>query len=414
MNVKVFQFNGCNSCFNETLLLKKESGMKIDLVPNPKGWTEEKIDVAVITGYLLPEDKDIIQKILTNSEKLIAYGDCTVSGGIFGLANQRGRSITPINRIDLESVEIMGCLAEVEELKAAILGERLVPSKPLCKVCKRKSTCDYLDEVHRQIDLSEDDKSCFNDLGFQCNGYIAKECKERCIDYGTQCRGCKPMINRSGVRMLGMFGTLMGNVEVATEASDHGATDKLADEDDDMTDSIPDVIGNFFRFTLPISGLPKGKIPSQGTILEDVLMGRLIEELPLIMGLLGGDKSISMTLSVIEAYEKGAGIEISDETKKYRQDLREIEKELLKALEDQNVLKYEELTEKIRQIAGNMNLSNVFFGGFKTQIGDDDDFNNYKTSTFDIVEGTYKNGLIEFTIDSIGVINQIKIKEESQ
>jgi len=413
MNVNIFQFNGCNSCFNEALLLKKESGMKIDLVPNPKGWAEEKIDVAVITGYLLPEDKEVILKIQSNAGKVIAYGDCTVSGGVFGLANQKGQNITPISRISSDSVNIMGCLAEVEELKSAILGETLVPSKPLCKVCKRKSTCDYLDEVHRQIDLSEGAETCFNDLGFQCNGYIAKECKERCIDYGTQCRGCKPMIDRSGIRMLGMFGTLMGNVEVATEASDHGATDKLADQDDDMTDSIPDVIGNFFRFTLPTSGMPKGRIPSQGTILEDVFTGRVIEELPLIMGLVGGDKSISMTLSVVEAYEKGAGIEISNKAKEYRQELRDIETELIKSLEEQNVLKYEELTERIRQIAGNMNLSNIFYGGFKTQIGEDDDFNNYKTSIFDVVEGTYKNGLVEFTIDSNGIINQIKIKEDS-
>ena len=411
MNVKVFQFNGCNKCFYETILLKKESKVELELIRNPKEWSEEKIDVAIITGYILPDEKDILNKIESNANKVIAFGDCTTTGGIYGLANQKGHNITPIHKFSPDSILINGCLAEVEELKFEISGEERLNLKSLCKVCKRRSTCDYLDEVKRQIDPFEDEETCFNDIGFLCSGYIATECKERCIDYGTQCRGCKPMVKRPGIRMLGMFGTLMGNIEVATEASEYGATDKLADEDDDVTDSLPDIIGNFFRFTLPTSGLPKGRITSRGTVLEDIFIGRLIEELPLITGLLGGNKSISMTLSLIEAYEEGAGIAISDKTKKYREDLRLLESKLQEAIEGQDTLKYEEVTNNIRKIAGNMNLSNLFFGGFKTLISGDDNFNEYKSHIFDVIEGSYKNGIIEFSIDSKGVITDIKIKE---
>jgi len=376
MNVKVFQFNGCNKCFHETILLK-QNDMEVELISNPKDWKGEKIDVAVVSGYLLPEDKEILLNIQSNANKLIAYGDCTTTGGIFGLANQKGANITPISKIIPESFKING----------------------------------YLDEVHRQIDIFENEEACFNDLGFLCNGYIATECKERCVDYGTQCRGCKPIIDRSGVRMLGMFGTLMGNVEVATEASKYGATDKLADKDDDMTESLPDIVGNFFRFSLPTSGLPKGRIHSKGSILENVFTGRLIEEFPLITGLLGGDNSISMTLSIIEAYEKGAEIEVNEQTKQYRQKLRSLEKELKNAIDAQDAEKYKDVTEKIRKIAGNMNLSNVFYGGFKTPIDGADNFDDYKAEPFEIKEGTYKNGIVEFSIDSKGVIKEIKIKE---
>jgi coenzyme F420-reducing hydrogenase gamma subunit len=410
MDVKVFQFNGCNKCFNETILLKENSKYSVQLIPKPKNWKEEKLDVAIITGYLLPEDKEIVDKIKKNSKEVIAYGNCTTTGGVFALANQRGHNVIPIKRIINPSIEVNGCLGEIEELKLAIDGSEKPVLKNLCDVCQRKRTCDYLDEVHRQIELN-DDNTCFNDLGFLCNGFIAKECKERCIDYNTPCRGCKPSVERSGIRMLGMFGTLMGNIEVATEHSEKGATDKLADNEDDVTQSLPDIVGNFFRFTLPISGLPKGRIPSTGSLLEDVFTGRLIEELPLISGLLGGDKWISLTLKIIESYEKANEIEVSKETQKNRKKLLELEKDLKVAIEEEDPKQYRKVTDEIRKIAGNMNLSNVFFGGFKSQIKDNNNFKEYKSQIFDVVEGTYKNGSVEFSIDPIGIVKEIKIKE---
>jgi len=410
MDVKIFQFNGCNKCFYETILLKENSKYKVQLISDPKNWKEEQTDVSIITGYLLPNDKEILDKIKASSEKVIAFGNCTTTGGLFALANQKGHNITPLSEMISNVAEIYGCLGEIEELKLAINGLDIPKLKNLCEVCGRKRTCEYLDKVHRQIEL-DDENTCFNDLGFLCNGFIAKECKERCIDYNTPCRGCKPSIERSGIRMLGMFGTLMGNIEVATEHSVKGATDKLADDEDDVARRLPDIVGNFFRFTLQTSGLPKGRIPSEGTILEDLFTGRLIEELPLISGLLGGNKSISLTLKIIESYEEANNIKITEETKKLRNKLLELEKELQKAIKDEDPKIYRKVTEEIRKIAGNMNLSNLYFGGFKSQINENDNFEDYKTHIFEVVEGIYKNGSIKFTIDPIGIIKEIKIKE---
>ena len=410
MDVKVFQFNGCNKCFYESILLKENSKDNIQLISDPKSWNEEKNDVAVITGYLLPEDQYILEKIKANSKRIIAFGNCTTTGGVFALANQKGHNVTPLRRIVGDLAEINGCLGEVEELKFAIDGAEAPKLKNLCDVCGRKRTCDYLEEVHRQIELGNDN-TCFNDLGFLCNGFVAKECKERCIDYNTPCRGCRPSVDRPGIRMLGMFGTLMGNIEVATEHSEKGATDKLADNEDDVTRSLPDIVGNFFRFTLPTSGLPKGRIPSEGTLLENVFNGRLIEELPLISGLLGGDRSISLTLKIIESYEKANEIEVSKETQKIRNKLLQLEKDLQDAIKEEDPKQYREITDEIRKIAGNMNLSNIFFGGFKSQIKDIDNFEENKTQVFDVVEGAYKNGSVEFKIDPIGIVKEIKIKE---
>ena len=410
MEVKVFQFNGCKKCFNESLLLKEGAKYKVEYVSNPKNWKGEKVDVSVITGYLLPGNLEHLENIKNNSNRIIAYGDCTVTGGVFALANQKGHDVTPLANLIEDSNSVHGCLGEIEELKLAIDGAEVPKLKNLCQFCARKATCDYMEAINRQIEL-EDSETCFNDLGFLCSGFNATECKEKCIDYNTPCRGCKPSIDRSGIRMLAMFGTLAGNIEIATEHNVNGATDKLADEEDDVTKSLPDIVGNFFRFTLPTSGLPKGRIPSSGTILEDVFIGRLIEEIPLISGLLGGAKSISLMLKFIEPYEKANQIEVSAQTKKYREELLSLETELQSAIESEDSSKYKEITDKIRFIAGNMNLSNMFFGGFKSIIDPNDDFNEYKTHIFDVVEGTYKNGSIEYAIDSDGIIIEIKIEE---
>ncbi len=410
MDVKIFQFNGCNKCFNETILLKGESNYNVEFIQDPENWKEEKTEVSIITGFLLPENMQILDKIKSHSEKVIAYGNCTTTGGIFALANQKGHDVSPLNKFIEDSININGCLGEIEELKLEIDGNEIPKLKNLCTVCGRRKTCDYLEKVKRQIEL-EDYETCFNDLGYLCNGFVSKECKERCIDYNAPCRGCKPIVERSGIRMLGMFGTLMGNIEVATEHSEKGATDKLADKDDDVTESLPDIVGNFFRFTLPTSGLPKGRIPSNGNLLDDVFTGRLIEELPLISGLLGGDHSISLTLKIIETYEEANNIEVSETTKSYRNQLLKLEKELQKVIQSKDPEQYKKITEEIRKIAGNMNLSNLSYGGFRSQIDDNDDFEEYKTHPFEVVEGTYKNGSVEFTIDPIGIVKEIKIKE---
>ena len=343
---------------------------------------------------------------------MIAYGNCASTGGIFALANQKGHDISPLNKIIKDSININGCLGEIEELKLEIDDKDLPKLKNLCNVCGRQKTCDYLEEVKRQIEL-EDNRTCFNDLGYLCNGFVSRECKERCIDYNAPCRGCKPIIERSGIRMLGMFGTLMGNIEVATEATGKGGTDKLADEDDDVTDSFPDLTGSFFRFNLANTILPIGKNASTGNILSDVFIGRTIEELPMITGLLGGSKAISLTIKAIEAYEKGANLEVSDQTVELRKNLLELEKELNKAAENEDIKAYGNATHEIRKIAGNMNLSNIFFGGFRMPI-EGEIYEKIKYHIFDFeedtFEGEYENGPVKYTLDPSGVITEFEME----
>jgi len=419
MKIGIFQLNGCDKCFNETYLLDKHindnSKNEIFRVKNSEinSWSEKELDYAVIAGYIMPENHEFLQKLSKIAKNVVGYGSCTTTGGIFGLAYQKGYDITPIAKIIPETKLIGGCLGEIEELSEIVQGHPLKKSEILCTSCARKSTCEYLDEVVRQIDPQEDMESCFNDFGHLCSGYIANSCKEMCVDYGTACRGCKSSVDRAGFRMLGMFGTLMGNIEVATEATGKGGTDKLADEDDDVTESIPDVTGSFFRFNLANSVLPLGRITPTGAIISDIFIGRPIEELPLISGCIGGDHFISFTLDIIQAYEKSLGeeLQVSEKTVELRNNLLSLEKELNSAVKESNVETYEKITNHIRKIAGNMNLSNLFFGGFKVPIDDSGDFEGYKKSIFEIREGDYQNGNVKFSLNSKGIVNKFEIME---
>ena len=404
MKVGIFQFNGCDKCFNESMLLGGDH--QITRVQVPKEWKGGELDVAVITGHILPKDKPIIEKIKHSSGRIVAYGSCATAGGPYGLTFQRGNDVHPAHTFAGEdTVDVDGCLGEVEELEAALWGKQPNGQK-LCAACPRRSTCEFLDEVVRQVEIEEDDDVCFNDKGFLCSGYVARACKESCVSSGTPCRGCKPSIKDSGFRMVGMFATLMANVEVATEATGKGGTDKLADEPDALTRSVPDVSGSFFRFVLPASRMPIGKSESTGNMIGDIMVGRPIEEVPLITGLIGGSKSISFTIDSIEAYEKSAGIEVSEKTKGLRKSLIDLEKGLQGAIDDLDVEKYKTITDKIRKIAGNMNLSNLFYGGFKVPIEDENEFDVYKSSLIEITPGEYESGSVKYTLDQEGIITE--------
>jgi Ni,Fe-hydrogenase III small subunit len=403
--VTIFNFGTCSKCFDESLLLPKDAAYAVERITDPASWKPSATGVAVIAGYLLPKDKKIVDSIFKNTKKVVAFGTCAVAGGPFGLASAKGTKFLPVPEAAPGSVEVHGCLGEWFELGQAIKGVQPDKAK-LCESCKRRSTCKFLSEVVRQLEPpAEDEESCFNDRGFACNGYVARQCKEKCIDHFTPCRACKPFVNRPGIRMLSMFGTLIANVEVATEATGGMAgTDKLADVADDVTRGVPDVSGLFFRFSLPIEA-PMGRAKSAGNMLADVFVGRPVEELPLIAGMLGGKNAIGMTLDVIEAYEQGTGIEVSELVRTYRKQLRDFESQLQAATKASDSTKYGNITDQIRKVAGNMNLSRLFFGGFKAMIpGEQAAFDEYKAKTIEFKDGTYQAGEVTYSLDAAGLV----------
>ena len=53
-----------------------------------------------------------------------------------------------------------------------------------------------------------------------------------------------------------------------------------------------------------------------------------------------------------------------------------------------------------------MNLSNVFFGGFKTPVEGEENVDEYKSHQFDIVAGDYSNGSVSYSIDGDGMVTK--------
>ncbi|MCF2140960.1 MAG: hypothetical protein K9W44_12960 [Candidatus Lokiarchaeota archaeon] len=426
MKIGIFQLNGCTKCRNEIINLIGNPEL---IVRNVKDYEEEtdvkliwctdeynlpsSIDIAIFSGYATSENLHCLQEIRKIANQVFTFGSCATDGGIFGLAYQKGIEIFPISKIISVDQEIRGCLASGDHLLALLKDYNQFQSEKLCEKCPRESTCSFLEEIVHQIDLQElDEKQCFNDVGYTCSGYIANNCQERCIDFGTPCRGCNPFIDDSSIRMLGMMGTLMGQMDVATEASSKGATDKLADEEDEISSAYSDVVGTFFRFTLANSPIPPGKIPSSGNIIADIMVGRPIEELPLITGMMGGKSFISMTIDILDAYEKGIKLELDNELKTIREQLLELEKKYKLACENMDPNLYAESTENIRKLAGNMNLSNLYFGGMKIKLDSFKNFDNFRAHPIPIQEGTYTSSSknVTFTLDSRGIITNWESK----
>lgn len=409
MPVSIIQLRGCTKCRNECLNLPNlDNSLKLS-------WNEmtdkfqTNLSTVILTGYVLLEDKPILEKIRSNAQKVILFGTCATHGGIFGLQNQKGKNVRPISSLIKVDAEVAGCLGSSAELITKIESSPEAQKNQLCSTCNRESSCDFLTEVIRQYDPDEfDEEQCMNDKGLLCSGVIAADSCEKCIDFNTPCRGCKPMVSKSGTRMLGMFGTLMGQLDVATEASSRGATDKLADAEDEISSAFLDLVGNFFRFTLASSPLPKGKQPSSEDEYQNIFEHRVIEEIPSIMAMMGGNRFISNTLDILEAYETTNQLAIPQDLLAIRQELRQLEKEYQKAIQEQSSTKYKEVSNNIRHLAGNMNLSNLGFGGLKMipESMKNDHGNLEPSKPISYHAGTYSAGEIEYSLDNQGIVTK--------
>lgn len=192
----------------------------------------------------------------------------------------------------------------------------------------------------------------------------------------------------------------------------HWGTDKLDNADDDMTESLVDVVGTFFRFNLTTSYRKGGIAPSNGSIYSDIMVGRRVEEAIQIAATIYGSKGITVALNLVEGYEKAAGMEPSAQTKDLRKNLREVQKSWIDASNNPNAEAYSNVTMILRNIAGNDVLSNVFFCGFRTPISETKhDFDSYKAvCSFEPIEleseSSDEFSKVKFATDAKGIIRE--------
>ncbi|MCF2137802.1 MAG: hypothetical protein K9W43_11275 [Candidatus Thorarchaeota archaeon] len=406
IKVSVVHLNGCDRCAWQLISLADNANIEIVEHPFLKGSGEA--DVIVLTGHALKSDAERLKKY--EGKKIILYGTCPYSGGIFGLANQKiTGEVIPVPKLIETSGAVLGCPPDPEELLTLIAGKE-IERKPLCKECSRAISEEKITSIIR-VPNWNNQETCFNNQGLPCNGVIAATCAQRCIDFGTPCRGCVALTDDPPGRMIGYFGSLAAQIEVDT-TSTTWTTDTLGDRPDDLTRGLVDVVGTFFRFHLASHFAYSGKNPSSGDQLSDIMIARAIEEAPQISATIFGRHGISVALNLIEAYEDAAGIKVSKETKDLRTELRNIQKKLLETLKSPTAEGIKEIIADIRGIGGNEVLSNVYFGGFKTpakaaQVS----FDTYQISSeFEIkaVKASAEDEFskVSFTTDDEGIIRE--------
>lgn len=365
--VYVKRLGGCDRCAWH--LLKLHNAKDIEVIGHPlKDQTDlkDKVDVTVLIGHATAKDHTVLEELRKKSGSIIAFGTCPYTGGIFGLANQRGGDVVPVGEIIKVDKVFAGCPPSEDALLEFLAKGTEPKTEPLCSTCDRKVQKQYLTEINRVPSL-EDKETCFNNQGVPCSGIVSANCTQRCIDFNTPCRGCVPNVADPGPGSLGYFTSLAGQLEVDTRATEW-TTDMLGDKPDEITKGLIDVVGTFFRFTLASDFKRRGRKETKKDLFADIVVGRPIEEAPQIVATIYGDYGITAALTLIEAYEKALGLEPNEKTREIRAQLREIQASLLEAQKDPTSDAYNEIINRLKDIAGNEVLSNVYFMGFKTPI----------------------------------------------
>lgn len=260
-----------------------------------------EITATLINGAIRLDEQEHIAKLLRKKSQLvIAHGSCAHLGGVVGLGNFYKRedilnraykevptvnnpkkilpqvetrtppgilkipcfynTVKPLNQVIDVDYYIPGCPPPPELIKNALMaileaklppkGTVLAEKKSLCDRCSRKESKPEkikLTEFKRFYEIECDSKKCFFEEGVICLGPATRGgCDERCIKANIPCRGCfgpTDNVEDQGAKFLSAL----------TSMIDSDNEDELKR----IIDSIPDIAGLFYRYSLASSILKK-------------------------------------------------------------------------------------------------------------------------------------------------------------
>lgn len=258
---------------------------------------DEEIDVCLFNGAIRTSENEHLAKLLRQKSKvLVAFGSCSHTGGIPGLANfydaesilarvydtapslddSRGTRPTLSNQVPEGEIEIPtfynqvktlvqtvdvdyfmpGCPPVVDQVWnvfQAILAGQLPPKgaiigadgKTNCDVCPRKKgeSSQRIKEFRRPHEVEIDPDVCFLTQGLICCGPATRAgCGLPCINGNMPCRGCygpPDGVVDQGAKLLSAIAALIDTDE--------------PEELERILDTIVDPAGIFYRFGLPDS-----------------------------------------------------------------------------------------------------------------------------------------------------------------
>ncbi len=244
---------------------------------------DKSIDIAFYNGAIRTEENEEIAKLLRKKAKLmVAYGSCAIEGCVIGLANLYNKKeifeavylknettkekILPSRDLP-EFLPYLKTLDQVVKVDAFIPG--CPPPKPvleealdallqgktkfgkevaLCEECPRKDTKPEKIEISKfyRWHEKEDNGECFLAQGIICMGPATRAgCKGDCISANIPCTGCMgalPKVRDQGAAMLSAIASLL---------------DVEDEKEDEVIDSIKDIIGTFYKYSTA-KLLPRG------------------------------------------------------------------------------------------------------------------------------------------------------------
>jgi F420-non-reducing hydrogenase small subunit len=272
---------------------------------------EAMADQSIVATFLngairTSEQEEMAHLLRRKSQYMIAYGACSASGGIPGLANQfpleqilqfayhdgpamaneaktrpqtafthEGHALTlPVLREVVRTLDqvvdvdyyIPGCPPTPKLTKAAVgallegklppRGTVLAPDIALCDECPRKDskpTDLAFTEFKRPHQAVIDPEKCVLAQGFICMGPATRGgCEAVCIQGNMPCTGCFGPTSRVKDQGAKILSSVASNVE----PKEVGAIDQVLA-------GIPDPVGTFYRYGLAKS-LLRRKVPKQG------------------------------------------------------------------------------------------------------------------------------------------------------
>lgn len=312
--VAITWLGGCGGCdeavvdLNEALLTVTNA---VDVIFWPvaldfKYHHLEKMDdgeivLSIINGNVRNSEQEEIAKLLRKKSKLVlAFGACSCFGGTPGMANFRTKDdifnwvyrdaptvvnpqgnypqvktkvdgkelklpdfyeqVFSLNQIIDVDYYLPGCppppdlianaVTDVLEGKLPPKGATLAPHKALCDSCKRNKTKPQritIKEMKRIHEIEASPDTCFLAQSVLCLGLATRDgCGAVCIETNIPCRGC--------------FGPVEGVKDAGAKTVSALASMIDAQSDDELKkvmDSVDDLAGYLYRFSLPSSTLKK-------------------------------------------------------------------------------------------------------------------------------------------------------------
>lgn len=263
------------------------------------------IDVCLFNGAIRNSENELMAVLLRQKSKImVAYGSCAQMGGIPGLGNFHNRDsifdrvykesestenpegITPRPTYDVKEgrLDIPAFYNDVQTLKDIVCVDYFIPGCPpqserllevfqaitsgaelpskesvigaleksQCDECNRKKSDNKkVKRFYRPWEIEDDGETCFLEQGVICMGPATRGgCGVRCIEGNAPCRGCygpPPDVIDPGAKMMSAIATMIDSNDEA--------------EISEIMDSIDDIAGTFYRFSLPSSILRRKLMP---------------------------------------------------------------------------------------------------------------------------------------------------------